>query len=308
LADDRFDPLAFCFREVKMQGIIIENISNLYKIKSDGKIYEATAKGKFKQEELTPLVGDNVEFEILKNEENKAVISKIQTRKTEIKRPKVANITQLIFVVSTQNPKPDLLMLDKQLAYSEFLGIKPIIIINKIDLKDEYKKIEEVYKKAGYTTILTCAKEGKGIDKVQEALKGNISAFSGISGVGKSTIINALFKKDVTQEGEVSKKNKRGKNTTTVVKLYELEENTYIVDTPGFSNFELAEIQSKDLQYYFIEFRKYIDKCEFVGCTHIKENNCGIKEVLKKGKISQERYERFCKIYAELKEKEERKW
>ena len=139
-------------------------------------------------------------------------------------------------------------------------------------------------------------------------LKNNVNAFSGNSGVGKSTLINGIFNKDVTQEGEISKRNKRGKNTTTSVKLYEIDDNTYIADTPGFSTFDISEIESKDLYKYFKEFEQFVDNCEFVGCTHIKEENCGIKKAGEEWKIDKTRYERFCKIYNELKEKEERKW
>ena len=291
-----------------MQGIIIGNISNIYKIKTETKIYEAFARGKFKNEEITPLVGDKVEIEITDEEKNVAVIETILPRKNEIKRPKMANIDQIIFIVSTKNPKPDLLMLDKQLAYVEKLNIEPIIIINKIDLQDTYKEIQELYSKIGYKTIVTSAKQGLGIEEVLQVLKYKISVFSGNSGVGKSSIINALFGVDKTQEGEISEKNKKGKNTTTDTKLYQLEENTYIADTPGFSSFEISEIESTELDKYFREFRQEIENCEFVGCTHIKENACGIKEAIEAGRISIQRYERFCKIYEELKDKEKYKW
>ena len=125
--------------------------------------------------------------------------------------------------------------------------------------------------------------------------------------MGKSTLINGIFQKELTKEGEISQKNKRGKNTTTTIKLYEIEKNTYIADTPGFATFEISEIESKDLEKYFIEFRPFIKDCEFIGCTHIKEENCGIKQAVKEGKISLDRYERFCKIYEQLKEGEKRK-
>lgn len=291
-----------------MQGLIIGNISNSYKIKVDEKIYEAYARGKFKNEEITPLVGDKVEIKITDEEKQTAVIESILPRKNEIKRPKMANIDQIIFIVSTKNPKPDLLMLDKQLAYVEKLKIEPIIIINKIDLEDTYKQIQELYSNIGYKIIVTSAKQGLGIEDVKSILKNKISVFSGNSGVGKSSIINAIFGKDKTQEGEISQKNKKGKNTTTDTKLYELEQNTYIADTPGFSSFEISEIESTELDKYFREFVQEIEKCEFIGCTHIKENECGIKDAVADGKISQERYERFCKIYEELKDKEKHKW
>ena len=262
--------------------------------------------GKLKKEdELTPVVGDYVQVEITGDS---ATIEKVMPRKTYIKRPKIANISQIIFVLSTKNPKPDLLMLDKQLVYAESLDITPIIVVNKIDLADTAQQIKDTYTKIGYDVILTNAKEGVGIEKIREKLKGRISAFSGNSGVGKSTIINALFEEEKTQEGEISTKNKKGKNTTTDIKLYELEENTYIADTPGFSSFEISEIESTNLDKYFKEFRKEIDNCEFVVCTHIKEKECGIKQAVEEGKISQERYDRFCKIYEELKEKEAHRW
>lgn len=146
-----------------------------------------------------------------------------------------------------------------------------------------------------------------GIDKLLNKLNGNINVLAGNSGVGKSSLINAIFNKELTQEGEISSRNRRGKNTTTSTKLYEIEENTYIADTPGFSTFSIEEIQSKELAFYFKEFRNEIENCEFVGCTHIKEENCGIKQAIKEGRISQDRYNRFCKIYEELKQKEERK-
>ncbi len=295
-----------------MQGIIIESISNLYKIAVEEpkkQIYEATARGKFKKEEISPVVGDVVEIEIVDEEKKTAVINKIEERKVYVKRPKLANITQIVFVVSSKDPKPDLLMLDKQLAFAEFLGIKAIIVLNKTDLdKDkQFMHIKEVYEKVGYTVIETEAKSQKGVEVLKQALKSNINAFSGNSGVGKSTLINAIFDNDVTQEGEISKKNKRGKNTTTAIKLYEIDNNTYIADTPGFSTFDISEIESKDLDQYFKEFKENIENCEFVGCTHIKEENCGIKEAINNGTITEERYNRFCKIYEELKEKENRK-
>jgi len=295
-----------------MQGIIIESISNLYKIaveEPQKQIYEATARGKFKKEEISPVVGDVVEIEIVDEEKKTAVINKIEERKVYVKRPKLANITQIVFVVSSKDPKPDLLMLDKQLVFAEFLGIKAIIVLNKTDLdKDkQFMHIKEVYEKVGYTVIETEAKSQKGVEELKQALTGNINAFSGNSGVGKSTLINAIFNTDVTQEGEISKKNKRGKNTTTAIKLYEIDNNTYIADTPGFSTFDISEIESKDLDQYFKEFKENIENCEFVGCTHIKEENCGIKEAINNGTITEERYNRFCKIYEELKEKENRK-
>lgn len=297
----------------------------MYKIKTEEKEYNAYARGKLKNIEITPLVGDIVEFSVLNEEEIKnghnneiknniynstkidAVIEKILPRKNELKRPKVANIDQIVFILSAKHPKPDLLMLDKQLAYAEFVNIKPLIIINKMDLAN-CEEIQKLYTKIGYKTIISSAKEAIGIEAIKEILKNKTSVFSGNSGVGKSSIINAIYGYNKTEEGEISKKNKKGKNTTTDTKLYEIEENTFIADTPGFSSFDITEIESTELDKCFKEFKDKIKNCEFVGCTHIKEKICGIKEAVENGKISQDRYDRYCIIYEELKEKEKNRW
>lgn len=291
-----------------MQGVIIGNVSNTYKIETAEKIYTAYARGKFKNRDIKPLVGDRVEIELTDEEKSEAIIEEILPRKNEIKRPKIANIDQIIFIISTKNPKPDLLMLDKQLAYAEKIHVEPVIVVNKCDLKEIYESIKELYSKVGYKVIVTSVKHNIGIDELKQVLQNKISVFSGNSGVGKSSIINALFDKEKTQEGEISKKNKKGKNTTTDTKLYKLEKDTYIADTPGFSSFEISEIESKELDKCFREFMPEIEKCEFVGCTHIKEENCGVKKAMQEGKISTERYERYCNMYDELKEKEKYKW
>lgn len=297
----------------------------MYKIKTEKKEYNAYARGKLKNIEITPLVGDIVEFSVLNEEEIKnsynneiknniynstkidAVIEKILPRKNELKRPKVANIDQIVFILSAKHPKPDLLMLDKQLAYAEFVNIKPIIIINKMDLAN-CEEIQKLYTKIGYKTIISSAKEAIGIEEIKKILKNKTSVFSGNSGVGKSSIINAIYGYNKTEEGEISKKNKKGKNTTTDTKLYEIEENTFIADTPGFSSFDITEIESTELDKCFKEFKDKIKNCEFVGCTHIKEKICGIKEAVENGKITQDRYDRYCIIYEELKEKEKNRW
>lgn len=285
-----------------MQGKIISNISNLYYIEANNKIYTCNARGKLKDEGI--VVGDIVEFN-----ENENVIEKIEKRDNYIKRPKISNITQIVCVLSAKNPKPDLLMLDKQLAYAEYVGIKAAIVINKIDLdKKKVEEIKEIYKNIGYQIVETNAKEKEGIDGLNKILENNISVFAGNSGVGKSTLLNSIFGKELTKSGLISNKNKKGKNTTTNIALYKIKENEYIADTPGFSTFDISEIESGKLAEYFKEFKHYIKDCEYIGCRHIKEGNCGIKNAVQKGEISESRYQNFIKIYENLKDKEEHKW
>lgn len=292
-----------------LRGRIISNISNLYQVEVEDKIITCNARGKIKQEELSPVVGDIVEIDIIENEKNKGIINNILPRNMYCKRPKISNITQTILVLSLKSPKPDLLLLDKQLVYCEYLGIKPIICINKIDLgkEEELEQIRNTYEKIGYKVIQTNAKEKIGIDELKKILQNEVTVFSGNSGVGKSTLINSIFDENITEEGIVSKKIQRGKNTTTSSILYKIN-NGYIADTPGFSTFSLEEIESKNLASYFIEFKKYLKDCEYIDCNHEKEEKCGIKKALYSGKINEERYNRYLKIKEELKDKEEHKW
>lgn len=292
------------------KGLIVSNVSNIYEVEDSksSNIIKCIPRGKFKKDDIIPAVGDIVEFEY--QTQTDGIINEIHERKNYIKRPKMSNITQMIFVLSMKMPKPDLLLLDKQLAFAEYNNIKSTICLNKIDLEkdDIIDNIYNIYKKIGYTVIKTNAKSGEGIDEVRKCLKNNITAFSGNSGVGKSTLINNIFKDTLTTEGEVSNKNKRGRNTTTAIKLYKIDNDSYIADTPGFSTFDIYEIKSEELCKYFIELAEYMQNCEFIGCTHIKEEKCGIKKAVQENKISKQRYDTYCKLYNELKEKELHKW
>ena len=254
----------------------------------------------FRFKKANILVGDQVEVA------DNMVIEKIYPRANEFVRPPIANIDQLIIVLATTNPLPDLELLDKQLIMAEKFDVHPIICINKIDLSQDYQDIIKIYEKIGYQVITTDAKNGVGIDKLALLLQNKITAFTGNSGVGKSALTNNIFNDIVSDEGETSEKLERGKHTTKFVELYKLSNNSYIADTPGFSTYEIKNITCNELDKYYVEFTPFIKDCEFRGCSHIKEKKCGVKQAVEDRKIDTGRYERYCKFYTKL--KEEKKW
>lgn len=279
-----------------MKGIVIKIKGNLYVVKAEDKMYECTARGLLKLKKASILVGDYVMID-----EDKNTITKILPRKNEFIRPPIANIDQMIIVVASADPTPDLMLLDKQIVMAEKNGVEPIVCINKIDLEADYSNIIETYENIGYQVITTTAKNGIGIDKIARIINNKVTAFSGNSGVGKSALTNNIFNEEVAIEGETSEKLKRGRHTTKHVELFEFASNSFIADTPGFSSFEVEGISNKELCRYFIEFEKYIPDCEYRSCTHVKELSCGIKKAVSRGRIDKGRYERYVQLYEKMK-------
>lgn len=283
----------------KIKGLITKVYSDKYRVSINGEYVECGARGIFKLKKNKPLVGDLVE---IKND----VIEKIYPRKNEFIRPPIANVEQLIIVVAVANPKPDLLLLDKQLIMAKKNDVEPFICINKIDLQDGYDDIVATYQEIGYQVITTNAKDGIGVEKLAVILQNKVTAFTGNSGVGKSALTNSIFKEEISEEGETSKKLEKGKHTTKFVELYEIAPNSYIADTPGFSTYELKDINYRELDRYFSEFIPHIQECKYRGCTHIKEEKCAVKKAVERRLISKGRYERYCTLYEKL--KGENKW
>ena len=284
-----------------MKGKVLRVENSLYKVKTEeGKILKCMARGNMKMNKTKPMVGDIV------NLNSDWVIDKIFPRKNEFVRPPIANIDQIIVVMAVANPSPDFMLLDKQLVMAEKNGVNILICVNKIDLNDNCDYIIDTYEKIGYQVLTTDAKNGLGIEKLAVLLKGKITAFTGNSGVGKSALTNNIFKEVISEEGLISNKTLRGKHTTKYVELYEIAPDSFIADTPGFSSYEVQGIDYKDLDKYFLDFAPYIPNCEYRGCSHIKELNCGVKKALKRRKIDEGRYERYCTLYQQL--KEEKKW
>ena len=281
-------------------GLIVKGIGGFYYVKTDVGIIECRAQGKFRNKSLKPMIGDRVD--ILISDDNTGSVSNIYDRKNEFIRPPVANVDQLILVVAAKNPEPDLTFIDKMSVIANYKNVDLILCINKIDLGDENsKKIKTIYENAGFKVVETSTVNEIGIDAVKEYLDGKITAFAGFSGVGKSSILNAITDAKA-QTGDISKKLKRGKHTTRHVELFEYGDNSYIMDTPGFSMLDLPYIKATELENYFPEFEKHIGTCKFAVCTHTSEPGCMVKESVNNGDIDADRYAHYVEFYNKLKD------
>ena len=279
-----------------MVGKIVKAISGFYYIEYDNIVYECRAKGVLKKLNISPLVGDLAEFDIISETEGNLI--KVVDRKNSLIRPPIANLDAIIIVLASTNPEPSLLFLDKQLAFLESNNIKPIICLNKIDLSD-VDTIKDIYEKIGYKVILTSVKDNEGIYELRDYIKGTTVALIGNSGVGKSSLTNSLLNKKVMVEGDLSKI-ERGKQTTRHSEILKVGDNTYIIDTPGFSNFDLPDIEPSELVNLFIEFKDEIKNCKYKDCRHVLEEECGIREAVLKGEISESRFTNYKVLYEEL--------
>ncbi len=283
------------------RGRIIKGVGGLYYIASDGVVYECSARGRFRKARITPTTGDNVGFTILDKEKRKGSLDTIEKRKNILLRPRVANIDCAVIIFAAASPDINTDLLDRFLILAEERKIPEVIIcINKWDIAKEglRERLERIY--GGYYPIVfTSAEENKGIDELKALLEGKVSVFAGPSGVGKSSLINRIIPESNRQTGEISRKIERGKHTTRQVELIDAGNDTYIVDSPGFTSLTLEFIKPEELQYYFREFKQYIDKCRFADCAHIHEPDCIIKENVGKT-IAKERYDAFVFLYNEL--------
>lgn len=289
-----------------MTGKIIKGIAGFYYVHDgNSRVYECKAKGIFRNRKIKPLVGDDVEFDILDREAGEGSITEILPRKNSLIRPAVANIDQALVVFALTNPEPNLNLLDRFLVMMETQKIPVTICFNKTDLTtaEEEKKYKEIYEPAGYHLIFTSTYEDTGLDEIRNLVRGKTTALAGPSGVGKSSLTNRLYPEAEMETGTVSEKIKRGKHTTRHSQLFFIGEETYMMDTPGFSSMYVEEMEAKDLKEYFPEFREYEDECKFLGCVHMGEKVCGVKEAVKAGKISQSRYDNYSLMYQELKNK-----
>ncbi len=289
-----------------MQGKIIKGIAGFYYVHVvESGLYECKAKGVFRKEKIKPLVGDIVEIDILDENEKKGNIVEILERKNELIRPAVANIDQALVVFAVTKPKPHFNLLDRFLIMMESKGIPVVLCFNKKDIatEQEIQELKEIYETCGYQMIFTSALEKENIEEVKALLKGKTTAIAGPSGVGKSSLIN-IFQPDANMEtGSISEKIERGKHTTRHSELIWIEEDTYIMDTPGFSSLYTNEFEKEELKYYFREFEAYEGQCKFHGCDHIHEPGCAIKQAMEEGKVHPVRYKNYLDMYQELKDK-----
>ena len=281
-------------------GIIIKCLGGLYTVESPDGIYECKARGVFRARGISPAVGDSVTV-------SGGVITEIGERRNFIIRPPLANLDQILFVVSTVSPAPNFLILDKFIAIAEYKGIEPVVVITKTDLGDG-TAVREVYDAIGIKTAEVDYTDEESVQRVRELLSGRISAFTGNSGAGKSTLLNAVDPSLDLATGEISRKLGRGRHTTRHAELYKLAGGGYIADTPGFSTFETNRydvIRKEELAGCFREFAEFTDDCRFRDCSHTCEKGCAVVEAVAAGKIPKIRHESYCIMYEEAKQLKE---
>ncbi len=294
---------------MKLEGTIIKGIAGFYYVEAGKTIYECKARGKFRNKNIIPVIGDNVLIS-LKKEENsndrylEGTIEEILERKNSLIRPAVANVDQAMVVFSVSYPQLHVDLLDRFLLHIEKEDIVPYILLNKIDEgnEDEYAEIVKRYTKIGYEVICLSAKMKINTELLMPKLKNKTTVFAGPSGVGKSTLINTIEKNLKLETGEVSDKIKRGKHTTRHVELIPLSQGGFVLDTPGFTSLQLEGMEAEQLQYYFPEFESFLGGCKFRGCTHLHEPGCEVIKALENGEIYKERYEAYAAYYKQLKE------
>ncbi len=280
-----------------MNGTIIKALSGFYYVSAENSVYECRARGKFRLDGTSPLVGDRVSFAISGN--GKGYIEKVHERKNFFIRPAVANIDVLVFIAANTNPVTDPFLIDRVSVITEEAGCELMVCINKTDI-DTADELYDIYSSSGFDTFRVSAFDGGGINELKSALKGKICAFTGNSGVGKSSILNAIVPELKLEVGEVSEKLGRGRHTTRHVELFSVDEDTFIADTPGFASFEVEMMQTIDkheLQYDFRDFRSCIGRCRFADCAHLKEPGCAVTEAVQNGRIKLSRYQSYKRLY-----------
>lgn len=286
-----------------IKGRLIKGIGGFYYVETADGVYECKARGIFRKKKITPLVGDIVSITLNENAEN--TIDEIYERKNSLVRPPLANLDQLFVVSSVIDPKFNNTVVDRIIAIAEYKKIEPVVVITKIDLDSSYKKYYDIYAKAGFKVILCDNLKGSGAEQIKPMLKDKISAFTGNTGVGKSSLLNAVDSNLLIETGETSKKLGRGRHTTRQCRLYNVA-GGYVADTPGFSSldFERCErIMKEDLPYCFREFLPYIDSCKFsTNCSHINDKGCAVVQAVNDGAISNERHDSYEQLYNEVKD------
>ena len=289
-----------------MQGKIIKGIAGFYYVNVvEFGVYECKAKGIFRKEKQKPLVGDNVEIEVLDEETMTGNITALLPRKNELIRPAVANVDQALVVFAVTRPSPHFNLLDRFLVMMERQDIPVVLCFNKEDIAEDeqVEKLRSVYEGCGYPCVFTSALEERTIEKIKELLKGKTTVIAGPSGVGKSSLINILNPDAKMETGDISSKIERGKHTTRHSELFTIAQDSYIMDTPGFSSLYVNDFEKEELKYYFPEFDPYEGTCRFLGCDHVHEPDCAVKAAVEAGEIHEIRYKDYLEMYEELKSK-----
>lgn len=286
-----------------MKGKIIKGIAGFYYVHVGGRgIYECKAKGIFRNRKIKPLVGDDVLLDSLDEAGMKGNITEILPRRNALIRPASANVDQAMIIFAAAQPAPNLGLLDRFLLMMEKQELPTIICFNKRELVsgEELEKLCGIYRGSGCKVLTVSVKQQEGLEQIRELLNGRTTVMAGPSGVGKSSMTNAMYPDAEMATGAVSEKIKRGRHTTRHSELFSIGNDTYLMDTPGFNTLYLEGWDKEDLKYYYPEFEPYFEKCRFNGCNHLNEPDCAVKEAVASGEISNERYENYQSFYEEL--------
>lgn len=293
-----------------LEGVVVKAYGGFYYVLSDDQIWECYLRGRIRKSGSQVLVGDMVRFKMLEEDE-RGVIEEVLPRRNSLIRPPVANVDQAVVIFSLKEPEPNLMLLDRILVQAEAAGVSSLICLNKVDLLDGTEgdlvgELKEIYAGIGYRLFVTSAATGYGIEELRQSLKGKISVLAGPSGVGKSSLLNALQPGLSLKVGSVSKKLKRGRHTTRYVELLVLEGGGLVADTPGFSSLYLPDVKREELPALFPEFGSFAVDCRFAGCLHYKEPDCAVRAAVGQKQISFSRYQHYLRFLQEIIDAERR--
>lgn len=288
---------------MQKEGIVIKAVAGVFDVFCEGEVLSAYAAGRFRNEKLKLLVGDKVKLELAQNGD-KNFICDVLDRKNQIARPTVANVDTLLITLAVKKPNPDLMLVDQLICWCRKIDIEPVVCVNKSDYSlEDAIQIAEQYKKSNIRVFITSKEDAQSILTLKQSLSEGITCFCGQSAVGKSSLMNQLLGRETFEIGGLSKRTERGKNTTRHCELVEFDKNKFLADTPGFSLLEMPMLSPEEFTSLYFEYEPFAEDCRFIGCAHVNEPNCAVKQAIEENILSKERYERYKELFLQTTER-----